>query len=188
MAPRRPPPKATPDYLERAALYYLDRYAAPVAHLRRLLRAKLSLSLRAHGGDAEAGRAAIEALLARLVASGVLDDATYAQSHARALQRRGASLRAIRARLAAKGTPKAAIEAAIAELESDSGDSDLAAALAYARRRRFGPFRPAHQRAERRLKDLAAMNRQGFAYAVARRIIDAEDVGELEGEIATAPD
>ena len=34
--PRRGPKKATPAYLERAALYYLDRYAAPSAHLQRL--------------------------------------------------------------------------------------------------------------------------------------------------------
>jgi regulatory protein len=55
---RRGPRKATPAYLEKAALFYLERYAAPAEHLRRLLLAKVARSARFHGTDAEAGAAA----------------------------------------------------------------------------------------------------------------------------------
>ena len=51
----------------------------------------------------------------------------------------------------------------------------MAAALAFARRRRLGPFRTTASRAEHREKDLAKLARQGFAYETARRIIDADE-------------
>ena len=68
----------------------------------------------------------------------------------------------------------------------EAADPDLAAALAFARRRRLGPFRPQGERAARRLKDLAALARQGFAADLARRIVDAEDLEELEQEAGGA--
>ena len=56
----------------------------------------------------------------------------------------------------------------------------MAAALAYARRRRIGPYRTDPTlRAETRLKDLAALARRGFAPALCRRVIDAEDLEAL---------
>jgi regulatory protein len=48
--------------------------------------------------------------------------------------------------------------------------------VALARRRRLGPFRKAEARAEHRLRDLAAMARAGFAYALAEKVIDAEEI------------
>jgi regulatory protein len=42
-----------------------------------------------------------------------------------------------------------------------------------ARRRRLGPYRPA-ERATFREKDLAALARAGFGFALARSVIDAE--------------
>ena len=60
-------------------------------------------------------------------------------------------------------------------------------ALRYARRRRLGPYRPDGERAERRARDLAALDRQGFGYAVACRVIDAEDLDELEQEAEAGP-
>jgi regulatory protein len=56
----------------------------------------------------------------------------------------------------------------------------LAAAAAYARRRRLGPFRRVpEERAERRQKDLAALARRGFGYGVAKQVIDADDFSDL---------
>ena len=70
----------------------------------------------------------------------------------------------------------------IAALKEEAADPDLAAGLAFARRRRLGPFRPAAERPARRLKDLAALARQGFDVELARRVIDAQDLEELEAE------
>ena len=56
------------------------------------------------------------------------------------------------------------------------------AARAYAKRRRLGPYRRPDLRAAHRDRDLAALARAGFAYGLARRVIDME----LETETDTA--
>jgi regulatory protein len=178
---RRGPRKATPEYLERSALFYLERYAAPAAQLRRLLLAKVAASARFHGTDAEAGAEAVERLIGKLTRAGLLDEAGYAASRVRGLVRRGASARAISARLLQKGVPSEAIDQALAGLVEEARDPELAAALAYARRRRLGPYRTGPRVAHRE-RDLAALGRQGFDLAMARKVIDAEDLAELEAE------
>ena len=181
-ARRRRPAVATPETLERAAYAYLARYAAPAGHLRRILLARVARSARFHGTDPAAGAAAVEALIDRLAGLGLLDDSAYALAMARRLNRRGASLAGIRARLRAKGVGAEDADAALAALAQDAADPDLAAGLAYARRRRLGPFRPEAEREAKRLKDLAALARQGFGLDLARRVIDARDLGDLEEE------
>jgi regulatory protein len=185
---RRPrgPRKATPKYLRNSALYYLERYASSSAHLRRLLLAKVARSARAYDSDpemdAEAGAAAVEALIAELLGAGLLDDARYAGERARILHRRGASARAIRAGLLAKEIEADDIDRALAGLREEAAEPELAAALTYARRRRLGPYRAAGAREGRREKDLAALGRKGFGYDLARRVIETDDLAELEDE------
>jgi hypothetical protein len=48
---RKPPRRITADYLQRAAMHYLERYSAPAAQLRRVLARKVALSCRFHGDD-----------------------------------------------------------------------------------------------------------------------------------------
>jgi regulatory protein len=192
--PPRGPRQATPKYLRRSALYYLERYASSSANLRRLLLAKVARSARAHGADSEmdpemdaemgveAGAAAVEALIAELLGAGLLDDARYAVERARILHRRGASSRAVRAGLLAKGIEPDDIVRALDGLREEAAEPELAAALAYARRRRLGPYREDDARAGRREKDLAALGRKGFAYDLARRVIETGDLAALEGE------
>jgi len=166
--------------LEQAALRYLERYAASSGHLRRLLLRKLERA----GPLAEPERVEAAALadkvVARLQRQGLLDDRAYAQARVRSLHRRGRGERAIRHQLAAKGLSATLIEEALAALRADEPEPDLAAAIAFARRRRLGPFRPAGARAERRARDLAALARGGFGYDIARRVIDAADPEAIE--------
>lgn len=183
---RRGPRVATPQYLRSAALHYLDRYATSAAHLRRLLLAKVERSARAHGTERPEGAAAVERLIADLVRAGLLDDRRYAAERARILFRRGASARAIRADLLAKGVEVALIDRALDGLRDEAAEPELAAALAFARRRRLGPYRPGADRAERRARDMAALGRQGYGYDLARRVVEADDVAELEDEAGLA--
>jgi len=178
----RPPPKrVTPQYLENAALHYLERFASSAANLRRVLMRKVDRSAQAHGTDREEGARWVDALIERYRGSGLLDDAGYARMKAESLHRRGASSRAIREKLAAKGVARDHVDQALDRVEEDvEGDVDLAAALALARRRRLGPYRPPEARAAHREKDLAALGRAGFAYDIARRVVDAEDPDSVE--------
>jgi regulatory protein len=70
------------------------------------------------------------------------------------------------------------------ELAERQGDAELAAAAAFARKRRIGPWRSPAERADRREKDLAAMARAGFAYRVVRLVMDADDPAEVEALLA----
>jgi regulatory protein len=126
-----------------------------------------------HGTDGEAGARFVRELIARLQGSGVLDDRRYAEGKAQSLRRRGGSARSIRAGLAARGVGREEAETALASADEGSmaDEADLAAARRFAQRRRLGPWR-ATERAAHRLKDMAAMGRAGFAYAIARRVID----------------
>jgi regulatory protein len=162
--------------IERWALAYLGRFASSAENLRRVLlrRVRRRLDDRA----AAAGAAVlIDAVVARYRASGLVDDAAYAAGRARARLRRGQSLRTIRAGLAAKGVAADDAEAAIAALRADSGDPDLAAACAFARRRRIGPYR---RGPGDRNKELAAFARAGFARAAAEAVLACADPEEAE--------
>ncbi len=180
---RRGPRKATAASLENAALHYLGRYATSSWNLRRVLMGKVERSARFHGTDRDVGAAVVDALVARYEERGLLDDRAYAEARAAGLHRRGASARAIRARLVQKGVERDLIDAALGSLASGPGEPELAAALACARRRRLGPYRPAAARKAKREKDLASLARAGFAYDIARRVVEAETAEELEREL-----
>ncbi|HZH50571.1 MAG TPA: regulatory protein RecX [Microvirga sp.] len=169
---RKIPRKVTPAYLQRAAMAYLERYSSSAENLRRVLRRKVEKRCRLRGEDPAEFHDAIDEVVAKSLRSGLVDDTRYAEARVATLRRRGGSARAIQAKLAAKGIDRATVAQA---LESQEDDEETAA-LAFARRRKLGPFRPG-ERAPYRDKDMAAMARAGFRFDVARRIIDAEDEG-----------
>lgn len=186
------PRKVSRSYLMNAAVYYLQRFSAARAGVRRVLMGKVRRSLAYHGGDGAEAAAWVEEVLDTLETQGFLNDATFAEARARSLAARGTAGRAIRLKLAQKGVAKDTIDDALATLAEEVGtrtgqgedvNPDLTAAVAYARRRRLGPYRldPA-ARAERREKDMAALARQGFSPDIALKVIDAEDLAELEDE------
>lgn len=175
MRPHRPK-RLTAQHLENVALHYLQRFATSSGNLRRVLMRRVEKAARAAAEDAvrDEGAALVEALIARWQASGLLDDAAYAEAKVYSLRRRGASARAIRQTLAAKGIAGEAAEDCLSRLGAADAEAELAAAVALARRRRLGPWRPAEARAAMRLKDVAALARAGFGYDLAIRVIDGE--------------
>lgn len=147
--------------------------------LRRALR-----ELAADGADAPASlREDIDAVVQHLQALGLIDDATFAEARARRLVARGTSRPRLLGRLAAKGVPAEIATEALARLARDDVDPDLKAAIAFARRRRLGPWRPAPDRAEQAGRDTAAMARAGFTWSLVRRVMAAENVAALEAEL-----
>lgn len=187
---RRPPSEAeksgeiAPDLLERWALHYLERYASSAENLRRVLLRRA----RRHGaGDAEQRAVAavlIDSLLARYAAAGLIDDAAYAAGRAESLQRRGHSRQAIRARLRQKGVAAGIAAEALAGLASAGTDPDLAAACAFARRRRLGPYRRGPTDPAR---ELAAFARAGFARPVAEAVLACADPEAAEALVHADP-
>ena len=180
---RRRARKATPESLEKAAVHYLDRFATSRRNLRRVLLGKVERSARFHGTDRKEGAAAVDGILDRFTAAGLLDDRSYAEARVRTLHGQGASARAIRLKLMQKGVDAEHIDGALARLAHDLPDPEWAAALRFAERKRLGPHRVEAARLAAREKDLAALSRAGFDYDLTKRIVDAESVEELIDKI-----
>lgn len=172
-----PPDEAS---LREAALSYLARYAATEAALRRVLDRKIDRWARTVEDrdmareQMAAARQAARAVVARLAAAGAVSDSAFAESRARSLVRAGRSRRAVAAQLAAKGVGTEVARAAMPE----DDDTELAAALVLARRRRIGPFRTGAANLPR---ELGIMARAGFPRDVAGRALDC---GADEAEAA----
>jgi regulatory protein len=177
----RPPPRPpTVSVLENAALYYLGRFATSSGNLRRVLMRKVARAARAGGeGDPAAGARMVDAIIARYLESGLLNDRAYAAQAAASLARRGASRFSIAGKLVQKGVDSELVAETITTLE-EGGASEVAAACALVRRRRLGPYRAPGKRAEWRQKDLASLARAGFSLALARRVLQAPDIEALE--------
>jgi regulatory protein len=163
-----------PDLLEPWALGYLARYASSAENLRRVLMRRV----RRHSPEAALqAKPLVEALLARYREAGLLDDAAYAAGRIQSLHRRGASLKAIRSRLATAGVAAAIVADAVGDLRAAAPDPDLAAACAFARRRRLGPFR---RGAADRQRELGAFARAGFGRRIAEAVLACADVEAVE--------
>jgi regulatory protein len=156
------PPDESSLYL--AALNHLARYAATEAGLARVLARKIDRWSRQQitdDADAETistaarrAKSSIPNIITRLKSAGALNDEAFAASRAKRLTREGKSRRGTLAHLAAKGTLP------------DDPDRELAAACAYLRRRRAGPFGNTPD-----LKILGAMARAGFTQSTARQAL-----------------
>lgn len=177
---RRKPRKATAKSLENAALYYLKRFSSSKANLARVLMRRVDKSARFHGTDRGEGRELVEAIVEKLAAAGLVDDIRYAEGRVRTLRQRGSSQRMIRAKLQEKGVGAETIDLVLADLEEDTPNAEVAAAVQFARRRRLGPFRQRPPADNQRERDMAALARAGFGYGLATKVIDAETVTAAE--------
>jgi regulatory protein len=114
-------------------------------------------------------REAIEAVISRLVQAGAVSDTAFAENRAKSLVRGGQSNRMVQARLIAKGV---APDIARAASVSDA-DTELAAALVLARKRRIGPYRTAEDAdAAVRLKEMGSLARAGFSREIADQALE----------------
>ncbi|MBP0616517.1 regulatory protein RecX [Jiella mangrovi] len=162
------------DWLMRAGAHYLERYATSSQNLRKVLRRKVLRRALALGEAPEAHEPLVETTVARFVELGLVDDQAYAEARVASLRRRGTSRAMTAAKLIEKGLPREIVDATLAADETE----EEAAAMAYARRRRFGPYR-SPGRGDRRDKEIAAMIRAGFSMRLAIAAVDAEpDVTE----------
>ena len=170
--------QATPDdkprpvtavYLRNAAMHYLATRSASTSMLKQTLerRAKRRLCVKQL---TEETHDLIDQAVAALVALGMVNDASFAQSRARSLQSKGLSRRRITEGLRLKGI--AGEQAANAV---DPALDELTQARRFAERKRLGAWRRGGASPETRDKDLRALARAGFSYAIANRALSGSD-------------
>jgi|FEC22Drversion2_1045045.scaffolds.fasta_scaffold00355_23 regulatory protein len=181
---KRPARPITAKYLMNAATFYLERYPSTAEGLRRVLNRRVARARIAEAPIMDNVEQAIAEIVAKFVDAGVIDDKAFAQTKARSLHRRGTSSRLTRQKLRNAGidgdTLDQAMDALDEELDTDPAKREWQAAVALARRRRLGPFRPDKDRKDKRARDLAAMARAGFAFDVAKKVIDAASPDALD--------
>lgn len=169
--PRRPRPPLDEERLNELMLAYVARFATSRAKLKAYLARKVR-----ERGWAGNGEPPVEALAAKAVRAGFVDDAAFALGKARSLTARGYGVRRVALALHAAGIG-----------EQDRGAArDLAhqeaveAALRFAKRRRFGPFAARAADPAEREKQLAAMIRAGHDFTLSKGILTLAPGSEID--------
>lgn len=112
----------------------------------------------------------IQAVVDELQELGLVDDVSYAEARAASLVAKGLSRGRIARGLSIKGIAEEAIADAI-----PSDISELAQARRLVARKRLGHLRAGGMTPDTRRKDLAALARAGFAFAIASRALEPPD-------------
>lgn len=154
------------------ALRYVERFATTRGKLTAYLMRKLRE--RGWAGD---GSPPVEALVERIAGLGYVDDRAWGEAKAAAMARRGLGARRVRQALGAAGV--AGDDADAIDPLLDAGR--IESAVAFARRRRIGPY--ARETADRELieRQVGQMVRAGHAPDLARRIarMTPDDLSQL---------
>lgn len=104
---------------------------------------------------------------------GAIDDEAYAGIKSQSASRSGKSRRAIAQTLTRKGIEKELVAAALEEVD------DLLAAVRFARKRGYGPFRRKEADQRQMARELSAFARNGFGFSLAQRVAEM-DMQEAE--------
>lgn len=166
--------------LKDLALNYVSRYATTRHKLATYLRRKV----REKGWDGapetdetapEGPEEAIAEVLELVDRIGAVNDGLFAEGRTRALGRRGMGANRIRQALASAGIERGVADEALSELDA------VEAAVAFLRRRRWGPFgQGAPHDPDARRKAFAAMMRAGHAPDLSARLLRLSSEEELE--------
>lgn len=157
---RKPAPPLDAEALRRVALRYVERYATTRAKLTSFLNRKIK-----ERGWEEGDPPEVLALVEQLAELRYVDDAAFAAARTSSLSRRGYGPRRIGVALRAAG---------VADHHSPgSAEERWTAALAFARRKRIGPYATAQADRAGREKAFAALMRAGHEPGMARRIVMA---------------
>lgn len=180
----RPPKKITEKYLYNSGLAYLQRFTASSMHFKTVMKRKIDKSCRHHTDqDMETCLTALDNVTERLREYGYLDDTAYLNGMVYSLRRRGLSLREITAKLMQKGYKAEDAKKTVQKFDEEhniDGIGEIVAALAFARKKRMGPF-DALERYEHD-KVIETFGRKGYSYDVIKKML-AMDLEEAENNL-----
>lgn len=162
--------------LDELALAYVARFATSGGKLADYLRRKLRE--RGWAGEGEPGDI-VAAVVSRMMVAGYVDDAGFARARVETLSRRGLGRRRIAQELGQAGISDDDAAAAL-----PGARAAREAALAFVRKRRFGPFDQGERAGDawraRRQKQFAAMLRAGHPLDSVRELVDAASISAAE--------
>jgi regulatory protein len=151
--------------LQALALRYVGRFATTEAKLALYLKRKIS-----ERGWTEDEPPPVAAIVSRFVGAGYVNDTEFANARARSLARRGYGHRRLEQSLTAAGVSRAITQTLVPQR-----DEAFAAAEAFARRRRLGPFCDTAVTPADRRRHFAALVRAGHEFEFAKFFSSPKD-------------
>lgn len=164
--PRRPRTPLDPATIRALALHYVGRYATTQARLKQYLDRKL----RERGWVESAPAPELEQMAGEFARLGYVDDDAFAAARVTSLLRRGYGANRLSIALRHAGIPADKAETA-ARVDHESARKS---AMAFARRKRLGPFGPPPPDTKARARAMAAFLRAGHSYELVREILALE--------------
>lgn len=163
--------------LKNLALGYVARYATTKARLARYL----SLKIRSRDWQGDDPQEAIATILSTVETLGAINEEAFSEARASSLARRGYGARRANVALKQAGLDKETTAQALKDYDH------VAAAVAYVKKRRKGPFQTkSPQSKPEQEKVLAAMIRAGHPPHLARALLALESELELEDFLRSA--
>lgn len=162
---KQPPKPLDAPQLQRLALDYVGRYATTRAKLASYLRRKI----RERGWDGD-DVPPTDSIVERFVVLGYINDHLFAESRADSMLRRGYGFHRITTALQQAGIDQDITQT----LRQKIADGAIEAALAFARRKRIGPFSREPYDAVQRNRAFAALIRAGHSFDISQQILDAD--------------
>lgn len=168
---REPTPRMI-SWAKNSALYRLARKMMSEAELSQAVARKAATKF--DGITPDLAKKIAAAAIAHCNELRLLDDVAYAEVKTASSLRAGRSRKRIAMDLSNKGIDPDLI------LTSLEDADDLAAALNFARRRAFGPYRKVDLDEKRKVKEFSAFARNGFSSDVARKVMTMtnDDIGD----------
>ena len=158
--------------LTNKAFHYLGRYASTSNRLETILRKFAQRKL--ERADPAMLDQIIQEVTENCVRLGYIDNEAFIRNQFRQGLRSGFSRRRILLKLAQRGISRELAEAVMDEQTSraaDKEDSELAAALIFARKKSVGPYSRAELHPDDNQMHLARLARNGFAFDVAKQVM-----------------
>jgi len=156
----RPLPPLNAAALDRLALRYVERFATT----RGKLAVYLARKVRERGWDGDAADPV--AIAERFAELGYVNDRIYAESKASAMARRGLGARRVNDALRHAGVRERDADVVASQVAGRANET----ALAFARKRRIGPFAEGQVERDKVVKHVAAMVRAGHSPDLAWKI------------------
>lgn len=173
---RKPQKKITPQRLKNIGLYYLKRFESSVENLRAVLRRRVDNYARENPQwDKKEAYQWIENVLTDFEKLHYLDDSRYTEIKVRSYLHAGKPARYIENKLRQKGISSGMISDILNQEEYNPAEM----AMAFAKRKKIGPFRPEESRREFRQKDMATLVRAGFDYDTVCEILNCSDISDI---------
>ena len=173
------PKKITLDNLEKSAIKYLEKYSASKYQLITILRRKIIKTSFFYKNKPEKDFQLIKLIINKFKKIGLIDDKKFSENKTLTYMERGYSKKKIIFNLKTRGISDENIEEGITNLKTTYVNSELTAALIYAKKKKILAFNKKEKKFDEIKKKLLQMSQAGFSYDIAKKIINLNDEKEF---------